>query len=242
MSLFKKRISFATAVVAGLLSVGIANANDCHPRVDPSKAQYIVGYGSLMETSSKRSTEPNAGINLPALVTGFERSWNTHGVYPTTYLGVTRSNSASIVAAVYRDFLDEDGELASDAREIDYCRAAVDPGSIRMLDGSTIPVSGEVWIYVTKPTSKAPPDAEHPIVQSYVDIFITGCIQLQSRVSEQNMYFVEQCIRTTGGWSEHWVNDRIYPRRPFHYQPNAFVIDKYLNRFLPQFVNSVSIE
>ncbi len=116
------------------------------PPVDPSKAQYIVGYGSLMETSSKRSTQPNAGINLPALVTGFERSWNTHGVYPTTYLGVTRSNSASIVAAVYRDFLDEDGELASDAREIDYCRAAVDPSSIRMLDGSTIPLSVEVWV------------------------------------------------------------------------------------------------
>jgi hypothetical protein len=122
MSLFKKRKSFAIAVFAGLLLVGIANVDDCHSPVDPSKTQYIVGYGSLMETSSKRSTQPNAGINLPALVTGFERSWNTHGVYPTTCLGVTRSNSASIVAAVYRDFLDEDGELASDAREIDYCR------------------------------------------------------------------------------------------------------------------------
>jgi hypothetical protein len=82
----------------------------------------------------------------------------------------------------------------------------------------------------------------HPSVDPLKAQYIIRCIQLQSRVSGQDMDFVEQCIRTTGGWSEHWVNDRIYPRRPFHYQPNAFVIDKYLNRLLPEFVNSVRIE
>ena len=242
MLLFKNRISLATAAAAGLLSVGIAHADDCHPRVDPSKAQYIVGYGSLMETSSKHSTQPNAGINLPALVTGFERSWNTHGVYPTTYLGVTRADSTSMVAALYRDFPDDDGKLASDAREIDYCRTTVEPAAIRMLDGSVVPTSSEIWIYITKPTSNAAADAEHPIVQSYVDIFITGCIQLQALVSEPDFDFVEQCVLTTEGWSTHWVNDRIYPRHPFHYQPNAFEIDRYLNRLLPKYVDAVQIE
>lgn len=84
--------------------------------------------------------------------------------------------------------------------------------------------------------------AGYPIVQSYVDIFITGCLQMQARVTEPAFDFVEQCVLTTEGWSKHWVNDRIYPRRPFHYQPNAFKIDGYLNRLLPEFVQEMRIE
>jgi hypothetical protein len=47
---------------------------------------------------------------------------------------------------------------------------------------------------------------------------------------------------TTDGWSELWVNDGIYPRRPFHYEPNAFKIDGYLNRLLPELVQEIRIE
>jgi hypothetical protein len=121
---------------------GPAAADDCHPQLDPAKPQYTVGYGSLMESSSKLATEPNAGINLPVLLSGFQRSWNTKGVYPTTYLGVERSGSATMVAALYRDFLNDDGKLASDSRNIDSCRAAVDPARLifgRSLFGS-IPI------------------------------------------------------------------------------------------------------
>jgi hypothetical protein len=79
-------------------------------------------------------------------------------------------------------------------------------------------------------------------VQFYVDIFMTGCLQLQDRVTDPDFDFVEQCIRTTDDWLEHWINDRIYPRRPFHYQPKAFEIDRYLNRLLPEYVDAVQIE
>lgn len=36
----------------------------------------------------------------------------------------------SMATALYRDFPDDDGKLASDARNIDYCRAAVDPARL----------------------------------------------------------------------------------------------------------------
>ena len=229
-------------IVAGQMTCSSAAANDCHPLIDPAKSQYIIGYGSLMQSTSKRSTEPDAGINLPVLLTGFQRSWNTKGAYPTTFLGVERSESATMVAALYRDFPGDDGKLASDAREIDYCRAAVDPATVTMLDGSAVPPSSEIWIYTTKPERVAAPDPEHPIVQSYVDIFITGCLQMQARVTEKDFGFVEQCVLTTDGWSKHWVNDRIYPRRPFHYEPNAFKIDGYLNRLLPEIAREIQIE
>lgn len=234
------------AKIAVLLLVALTAGNtwpdECHPELNQEKSQYIIGYGSLMERDSKLSTEPDAGINLPVLVTGFQRAWNTHGVYPTTYLGVTAVESAAMAAALYRDFLDADGNLASDARELDYCRAAVEPAKVRMLDGSVVPAGSEIWIYVTKPTSLALPDSNHPIVQSYVDIFITGCLQLQERVGDPDLDFVEQCILTTDGWSPHWVNDRVYPRRPFGAQPNAFKIDHYLNTLLPEIVKEIRIE
>jgi hypothetical protein len=130
--------------LAGFMTNGLADENACHPQVDPTTSQYTIGYGSLMESTSKHATEPNAGINLPVLLTGFQRSWNTKGAYPTTFLGVERSRSATMVAALYRDFLNDEGKLASDAREIDYCRAAVDPANIKMLDGSTVPASSQI--------------------------------------------------------------------------------------------------
>jgi hypothetical protein len=171
-----------TLFVFGVLQAELAGANDCHPALDSSKPQYIVGYGSLMQSASKRMSEPKAGSNLPIMVTGFQRAWNTHGVYPTTYLGVRPSKSARMVAALYRDFLN-DGKLGADAREIDYCRVAIAAASIEMLDSFTVPSPSQIWIYVNKPGTLAPPDAQTPIVQSYVDIFITGCLELQTRTS-----------------------------------------------------------
>jgi hypothetical protein len=67
-------------------------------------------------------------------------------------------------------------------------------------------------------------------------------LQLQARVSEPNIDFVDQCVLTTQGWPTHWVNDRIYPRRPFMYQPSAGEIDQRLNTLLPEIVDAINIE
>jgi len=210
------------------LSGGSGLADEAsHPKSDPEVPQYVIGYGSLMENASKARTAPDTGANLPVMVTGYERSWHLRGSgvgFGTTYLGVQVKAAASMVAALYRDFAGQD-ILDTDQRELDYCRGEVDPGALRMLDGSAVPETGQIWIYVSKPEAVEPPNADYPIVQSYVDIFITGCLQLAERVVGQNEDFGEQCITTTSGWSPHWVNDRLLPRRPFIYQPNAAEID-----------------
>ncbi len=80
-----------------------AQKQACHPAIDPLKPQYTVGYGSLMEDSSRRRTAHNTGEALPVLVSGFERSFNARGSeigFSTTYLGVTVDPSASMVATV----------------------------------------------------------------------------------------------------------------------------------------------
>lgn len=218
------------------------SAQICHPAVDSGKPQYTVGYGSLMEDASRRRTAPNTGEALPALVTGFERSFNARGSevgFSTTFLGVTVVPEATMVSTVYRVFNASD-IAATDAREDMYCRVSVQPAQIRMLDGSSVQ-SGQYWIYVNKPEAVKPATARFPIVQSYVDIFLTGCQQLGRRAIAFEGDLMRECIVTTKGWSEHWVNDRIFPRRPFFHQPNAGAIDMMLHKHVPEFL-SVRIE
>ena len=51
--------SVAVLSVSSVSSV-FAAENDYHPLIDPEKPQYMIGYGSLMESASKHATEPNA--------------------------------------------------------------------------------------------------------------------------------------------------------------------------------------
>jgi len=67
-------------------------------------------------------------------------------------------------------------------------------------------------------------------------------MELQARVADQSIDFVDECVRTTDGWSKHWVNDRPMPRRPYIYQPMAFEIDKQLKRLLPELFENIEIE
>lgn len=108
-----------------------------------------------------------------------------------------------------------------------------------MLDNSLIP-EGEFWIYVNRATNIAPPSTALPIVQSYVDVFLSGCLQIERNYSIDG--FTRECVRSTGGWSKHWVNDRIYPRRPLAEQPNAKAIDTLLDTELPQYFRAMRIK
>lgn len=262
------------AAVAALPQAAAATV-DCHPEVDENRPQFIVGYGSLMEEASKRRSAPNSGANHPAHVTGFQRSWNTRGNrigFSTTYLGVDAprptelerrvadsSDVPEMVAAVYQN-LDPAGMTSVDKREAYYCRYPVGLDQVTLLDGWRLPEHAQIWIYALKPDDQGNPATERwPIVQSYVDIFITGCLNLGKRVTmpigpngaadaeateaaeapsleevdERSKQFARACIQTTKGWSGYWVNDRIYPRRAFIYQPNASDIDQILHDTAP---------
>lgn len=235
------------AAVAGAAPgrAATARGDDCHPDVDRELPQFVVGYGSLMESASKRRTAPDTGENLPVVVSDYQRQWNSRGSlvgFSTTYLGVRSVSGVEMVAALYRVFAASD-ILATDERESFYCRELVGPGKVRMLDGSATPKTGQIWIYVNQPDAIEPPSERFPIVQSYVDIFLTGCFELQARVLDPKYAgFAEKCVETTAGWSEHWVNDRLYPRRPFIYQPNASKIDQLLQEKLPDLFARIRIE
>lgn len=236
----------AAAFVAVLPIRAAAQSVDpaCHPEIDPARPQYIVGYGSLMQEASKRRTTPDAGPNRPVEVTGYQRAWNVKGAtigFSTTYLGVVKAEGARMAAAIYRDAKPGDIQ-ATDAREAYYCRDAVPPEAIRLLDDTPAPTNAQYWIYSNRPEDVAPPTAAFPIVQSYVDIFIGGCIELQTKVDVPAYSFADVCVTTTEGWAAPWVNDRLQPRRPFIHEPLSGQIDALLHRLVPDAFAAIRLE
>ena len=232
------RSTLRTACLAVALGLPLACASAPAPSISTtivagSEAEappknYIVGYGSLMEDASRERTVKSARYAYPVIVEGFERGWfaqGGRGNFGITYLGAVAEPNAKIWAVIYD--VSESDLAATDAREGLYVRAEVRRDQLRMFKGMSIADDAKIWIYLAPdPSSVRTPDAAHPIVQSYVDVFINGCLELQDRY--QIADFAVHCLSTTTGWSAHWVNDRIYPRRPFVHEPNAMTIDALL--------------
>lgn len=225
---------------------GVSAANvaglDCNAQPDPDRPQYIIGYGSLMQDESRKRTSPLAGPAHPVEVSGFRRGWFARGGpvgYSTTFLGALPHPKAHLNAVIYQV---ETGELAAtDRREASYCRRRVATSDIRSLAKEALDTSGgQVWIYANRPEETAKPNAQFPIVQSYVDIFVSGCLEQEQRFSLVG--FARKCLETTGDWSSHWVNDRPYPRRPFIFQPKSRQIDALLAQELPTYFAQIRIE
>jgi len=218
------------------------SVSECRSEADPARPQFVVGYGSLMEEASRRRTSPRAGPAHPVELSGFRRGWFERGAsvgFSTTYLGVRPDAQGRMNAVVYA--VDVEEVAATDARESSYCRTSVPLGHIAMREGSfSLPGNAQAWIYATDPRRIAPPDARYPIVESYVDLFLSGCLEQEERFQLEG--FARECIASTAGWSEHWVNDRIYPRRPFVHQPRAGEIDRLLSSSLPRLFDGIRLE
>jgi hypothetical protein len=198
-------------------------------------SDYVFGYGSLLERASRTRTNPEAVGAWPARVKGYQRGWfhqfaNNIGS-TCTFLGAEKAEGKTINGAVYPV---SDFEKTKE-RETGYTAVPLKTDELEMLDGGGTWQMGEglkVYIFVSNPDSISKtrePTARFPMVQSYVDICINGCLELEALYRGVKNSFTQEFIRTTTGWNANWVNDRIYPRRPFIYVPNASAIDKALN-------------
>lgn len=215
---------------------------NCHPKIDPHLPQYIIGYGSLIDDASKNRTDPLAGKSVPVLVKGCQRIWAGHGNLPglnATFLSAVKNKMASLNGVVYS--LDNPQAISNyDKREGIYCRRLVNPTNLVLLSKTTLPEHKQVWIYTLKSQTNQSPTQEFPIVQSYVDIFLRGCIQVEEKYKIKD--FAHNCIITTEKWPIHWINDRIFPRRPSLYEPYAVQIDALLRITIPEKFKHVSFE
>jgi hypothetical protein len=217
-------------------------SGDCNVPPDSGRTQYIIGYGSLMQDASRKRTSPQAGPAHPVEIKGYRRGWYARAEavgFSATYLGVVPDRESYLNAVIYE--VDPAELIATDKREVSYCRTSAAISDIKPLEREFSPKpNGQAWIYVSRPQSVATPSSRYPIVQSYVDIFVSGCLEQEQRFGLTD--FSQQCLSTTADWSEHWVNDRIYPRRPFVFQPKARQIDNLLSKQLPHYFSHIRIE
>ena len=92
----------------------------------------------------------------------------------------------------------------------------------------------EIWMCgpALDPAFVCEPSAPFPILQTYVDVCIAGCL-------EHDEKFAEMFVATTSGWSQYFLNDREVPRRPWvsslPAQQNWKQIDTILGDDLLQF-------
>ena len=105
---------------AGLALAISSFAGECHPQINSNEQNFVVGYGSLMNDSSRMRTNPKAKDVYPVEVKNFERVWGLRagGSYRTTALLVVPKQGAHFNAVYYP--VNSDGMKSADSREVHY--------------------------------------------------------------------------------------------------------------------------
>ena len=185
---------------------------------------------------------------------GYERGWTFRSNTGFTALGLTRKNgtACSINGVVFR--IPHSALQDFDRREVGYDRVEIALEDLDVLvgnaDGDTAaggmdfadtqqetssPMSKskdapfrifsneKVWVYVPQKSQEA--DEDHPILQSYVDTVLQGCLEWGG----EDM--IREFVETTGAWSQYFLNDTPSSRRPWLYRREYDTIDKILREF-----------
>jgi hypothetical protein len=196
---------FVALFSLGLSRIGFSSS--CHMQVNSSKSQYIVGYGSLMLESSKRDTYHSVGENVPILLNGYQRGWFARGLYQghaTTFLGASYKAHHNMNAVMFQ--VGSKIIASFDTRERNYCRYLVSASNIKWLSEAKDLTHAQVWIYLPSDAIRLKPSSENPIYQTYVDIFLQGCVELERKFHLKD--FSKNCIIKTTDWSKNIKNDR----------------------------------
>ncbi|CCG41298.1 gamma-glutamylcyclotransferase family protein [Magnetospirillum molischianum] len=213
----------------------------CNSPVEDGRQNFVIGYGSLMQEGSRLRTAPTAGPAIPVEVSGMRRGWFAKGSdigFTTTFLGAVAQEGAVMNAVA---FSANAAEIAAmDRREAQYCRRSVEPENLQSVPGGKRLPPGRYWIYLNIGSSIALATPERPLVQSYVDLFLSGCLEAEDALATPG--FARRCIATTTDWSTNWVNDRVYPRRPFAEQSEAGRIDRLLKDTVPTQFEAIRLE
>ncbi|WP_339337259.1 MULTISPECIES: gamma-glutamylcyclotransferase family protein [unclassified Croceitalea] len=219
---------------------------------------FIFGYGSLINKKSRQGTSPSAFSAIPVKVKNHTRGWFARtGVkgLSTTFLGCLRNDSDFLNENTKSPFVNgvlyevnKDELPILDKREKRYIRTKIEYNDIEPYQ-SELPKEISVWVYTNEFNDEneflnSLPNKEFPIIQSYVDLCISGCYEIETEFDKaKEERFSEQFITSTTNWNKYWANDRIYARRPHVYCPNAYEIDEQLCTLIPSTIfNAIYIE
>ena len=66
-------------------------------------------------------------------------------------------------------------------------------------------------------------------------IGLDGCLEIEAMYPlAREAHVAERFVKTCTDWTLPWINDRIFPYRPFIYMPRATQIDATLRKCLPE--------
>ncbi|SKC32800.1 gamma-glutamylcyclotransferase family protein [Photobacterium piscicola] len=161
---------------------------------------YIFGYGSLINTFSRQRTG-NTGAAIPVLVEGLQRYWGKiEGSYPISPLVVVQEQGQCNGVLVEIDAV---ALVEFDKREHGYQRVEIAWQDITFIDDQSLKREGTVWVYTNN--NFCTPCPKKPIIQTYVDTVLAGCLMISPQ-------FAELFISTTKGWQHAYENDRHQPK------------------------------
>lgn len=159
---------------------------------------YIFGYGSLLNSASRQLTG-QTGAAIPVIIRGLVRFWNVIDHSYTLAPLAVKVGDGQVNGVLLE--VDETELSKFDCRESGYQRIQV---AIEQIESEAhFDRSKIVWVYVSN--SETPPNSDSPIVQSYIDTVIAGCLE----ISEQ---FARLFVEHTHGWHHAYENDRHQPR------------------------------
>lgn len=160
---------------------------------------YIFGYGSLMNSSSRRLTG-QTGNTYPAVARGLIRHW---GKIDTTTVAsplVAEFGEGKVNGVLLEINANEIPHF--DQREHGYQRHQIALSDIHNTP-LTFDDNDSVWVYIKQ--NPIPPCENTPVLQTYIDTVIAGCLE----VSEAFAHFF---IENTQGWHYPICNDRNQSR------------------------------
>lgn len=163
---------------------------------------YIFGYGSLICQDS-RSRTGVSGEAHAIEVQGIQRKWSLQSPeWPATAVGAHEEATARCNGVYFH--VDEQNLERFDEREQGYRRTKLSWHNVSQLSPQPLPSHGTLWAYVGEGAGQ--PSPERPIMQSYLDVILNGCLDFGEA-------FAVAFTQTTECW-QHLVNDRDNPQYP----------------------------
>ena len=166
---------------------------------------HYFGYGSLVN----RATRPPEEAASAARLHGWRRAWNHRVPASEIRWGCT---AVSIDPAPERDAIDgvvveipAAALAALDAREANYDRLALPREAFSLPDSVR---ADTVFVYRSREARRAGADADHPVLQSYVDCIMAGYLERFGPAG------LDAWLASTGGWEAPLEDDRAEPRYP----------------------------
>jgi hypothetical protein len=201
---------------------------------------YVFGFGSIMDTSTHATWQTSEASSpmLGSVATisksfGYQRQWNFRSSTGFTALGVSKADREeeryNINGVLFQVPTDEMPNF--DRREAGYERVSV---PLQMLTFHSdicgthkqahfnLTQNDRIWIYIPLASHTMYADENHPLLQSYVDTVMRGCLEWGGES------MAEEFLSTTGGWSCHFLNDTPSSRRPWLHRKEYNTIDALL--------------